>query len=200
MIVTTHKKIDLRRKVAYVLSLFSVLLFLWGCRNDMGQVKFFDRQKLPDQMLYNADITHSEYGRVQMRMTAPVVAQYTSPEQKTIYPEGVKMVFFDESLHKSAYISAKYASTYDNKGLTMVKDSVVIIDFNTHDTIYLEDMIWSKNEGRVYSRHLVEAHNGQRITYGDGFESDDNFDNLRIIHQRGTVEVKDEPMDEEEEN
>lgn len=193
MIANSNKRIDLRREAACVLSLFFVLLFLWSCSNDMGKVKFFDRQKLPEQMLYNSDITHSENGHVQMRMTAPIVAQYTSPERKTIYPEGVKMVFFNEVLQKTASVVAKYAATYDDKGLSMAKDSVVIIDFNTHDTIFLQDLIWSKNEGRVYSRHLVEAHNGQRVTYGDGFESDDAFDNLKIIHQRGTIEVKDEP-------
>lgn len=196
MIALTSNKKDLRRKGACVLSLFFVFMFLGSCKNDMGKVRFFDRQKLPDQMLYNADITHSENGHVDMRLTAPIVAQYTTPERKTLYPEGVNIVFYNQQLQKTATVAAKYAATYDDKGLSMIKDSVVIIDCNTHDTIYLEDLIWSKNEGRVYSRHLVEAHNGQRVTFGDGFESDDAFNNLRIIRQRGTIEVKDEASSE----
>ena len=70
------------------------------------------------------------------------------------------------------------------------QDSVVVIDYQNGDTIYLEDIIWNSNEDRIYSNHSVRAVNGQRVTYGDGFVSDQQMQNLRILRQRGTVEVE----------
>ena len=68
---------------------------------------------------------------------------------------------------------------------------MVVIDYSNGDTVYLEDIIWKSNEDIIYSNHPVRAVNGNRITYGDGFVSDENMSNLRITRQRGIIEFED---------
>ena len=70
----------------------------------------------------------------------------------------------------------------------MVRDSVVIVDLQRGDTIYLHNLTWNEMEHRVYSDSTVRTKNGPRVTYGDRFESDDAFESPRIYHQRGTIE------------
>ena len=54
------------------------------------------------------------------------------------------------------------------------------------------DRATGAREHRVFSEHPLRSKNGQRITLGDSFESDDEFKEPHIIHQRGTIEWKEE--------
>jgi hypothetical protein len=54
----------------------------------------------------------------------------------------------------------------------------------------MESLIWDKKEKKIYSDKPLKSVNESRVTYGDGFESDENFKNPQIIHQRGTLEWK----------
>lgn len=170
-----------------------MLLLMWAMVScDKQRAIPFNAEKFPDEMLFNADVMRSERGTLQIHLTAPEIAQYTKPESKTCYPKGVNIVFLNDDLSPKSSLCAKYAISFNSRDVMYAKDSVVIIDYVSNDTILLEDIVWSKREGRVFSRHLVESHNGNRVTFGDGFESDDAFNNLRIIKQRGTIEVIDE--------
>ena len=59
------------------------------------------------------------------------------------------------------------------------------------DTIYLEDIIWRNDDDIIFSNHPVRSVNGHRVTYGDGFSSDERLENLHISHQRGVIEFND---------
>jgi len=158
----------------------------------MEKIHFFDRQVLPDNTIRQARIQHSEYGRLQLLMEAPVIEQYSNPETKTVYPEGLKARFFDGVNNPTATLTARYAVSYDNRQLTKVQDSVVIIDLRSGDTTYLQELTWDAVQHRIYSEKPLRSVNGKRVTYGDGFESDDNMQSPQIIHQRGTVEWKED--------
>ena len=69
---------------------------------------------------------------------------------------------------------------------------MVIIDYDSGDTTYMESLIWDKKEKKIYSDKPLKSVNGSRVTYGDGFESDESFKNPQIFRQRGTLEFKDE--------
>ena len=72
------------------------------------------------------------------------------------------------------------------------RNNVVSVDFRSGDTSYLNSIVWNSSEHRIYSDDTIKSVNGQRVTYGDGFESDDNFNEPRILHQRGTITFDDE--------
>lgn len=162
-----------------------------GCSNSMDDVSRFERQAPPDQELRQAHIWRSEYGKLQLELTAPVIRQYRSPDTRTLYPEGVDLTFYTDEREKKTFIHAEKAISYDDKNLLKASDSVVVIDYAGGDTIYLEDIIWNSNEDIIYSNHAVRSVNGNRVTYGDGFVSDENMENLRIRHQRGMIEFED---------
>ncbi len=147
----------------------------------------FTKKDIPTQTTHQVRAVRSEYGRQQMLLTAPLVVNYTAPERKTVYPEGFVMQVYDGSRKQVAYISARYACTYDDKHITEARDSVVAIDYRTGDTTYLNSLVWNETDHLIYSKDPVRSVNGPRVTYGDGFESDDNFTTPQIIGQRGTL-------------
>ena len=163
-----------------------------GCGNDMDKIQFFDRQTLQDNTLKGVDVQRSENGHLQMLMQTPYVEQYSKPEAKTVYPQGVYMRFFDGYDHPTATLRARYAVSYDKRDYMMVRDSVVIIDLRSGDTTFLDELTWDATQHRIFSEKPLRSQNGPRVTYGDGFESDENMLSPQILHQRGTIEWKEE--------
>lgn len=160
-----------------------------SCVNDMEKVNFFSRKDLPTQQVKEADIVRSARGDLQISMQAPIIEIYNKPENKTVYPQGVQIYFYNENHTKKAFLRADYAISYDDKDMMEAKKNVVIIDYGTGDTSYLDDLYWNSSEKRIYSNNPVKSINGPRVTYGDGFESDESFETPRILHQRGTVVI-----------
>lgn len=159
-----------------------------SCKNDMEKVKFFERKTLPAQTMQDADIVRTSQGRLQIRLQASIIEQYAEPEHKTIYPKGVDLTIYDASGEKKANIRADYGISYDDRDIMEARNHVVVTDFQTGDTSYLKTITWNSGEHRIYSNDPVKSVNGQRVTYGDGFESDEDFDCPQIIRQRGTIE------------
>lgn len=171
--------------------LLFVFLSLSSCANDMEKVEFFSKKDLPGEVICDAAITRTEKGVLQMRLTAPRIERYSSPQAKTVYPKGLFVSFYNEQGDLTTSISARYGYSLDERNIMEARDSVVIVDYRSGDTSYMEHIIWNSDENRIYSNRPVRSVNGKRVTYGDGFVSDENFTKPQILRQRGTIEFDD---------
>ena len=163
-------------------------LSLAACEKPSKDISFFNRNDLPAQTLINTEIIRSERGHLQVVIDADLIEKYAEPRAKTIYPKGVNVTFFDESHKAKALFRAGYAYSFDDVNEIHTRDSVVIIDYRSHDTVYLHELVWDSRQHRIWSDTTVRSVNGARVTYGDSFESDDEFRMPIITHQRGTLE------------
>lgn len=180
--------------------LLSVLfcLTVTACSNDIEKIRFFDQKDLPSQTVKEAIVRRSTSGNVQMVMKTPLVQKYTTPEHRTLYPEGLQVEFLNTDGSKRAYLWALRAEELTDNNLVRAHDSVVIIDYENGDTVYLKNLTWNREEGRMFSNDLIRSVNGKRLTYGDGFESDEQFTNPQIFHQRGTIEWNENQNEEQD--
>ena len=109
------------------------------------------------------------------------------------------MDFFDANKRVKSTLSAKYAIDSDRKNQIIARNNVVIIDYQNGDTTYMETLVWDRNEKRIFSNTPLMSVNGQRVTYGDGFVSDEKLENPRILRQRGTIEFDEEESESADE-
>lgn len=172
--------------------LLAALCLLASCSGDMKDIERFERQTPPDQEIVEARIHRTEQGRLQVEIDAPRILRYSTPSARTFYPRGVDLRFYDGTRTLKTSIHANRAVSYDDRNIMKATDSVVVVDYATGDTIYLEDIVWRDNDDIVFSNHPVRGVNGNRITYGDGFVSDEQMTNLRITRQRGVIEFNDQ--------
>lgn len=180
------------RTIALTLLLACGCLLGTGCTNNIDQVRFFDRKVLPQQALTTAQILRSQNGKVQSAITAPTIEQYNVPDARTIYPDGIYVVFFSDSGDTNGSLRANYAISWDQPPVMLARDSVVIINYQSGDTVYLQELVWNREAGRIFSNYPLEAHNGQQVTYGDSFHSDDSLHHMQIINQRGVFVLEEE--------
>lgn len=166
------------------------LLLAVGCSGNMDDISRFDRQTPPDQEIVDAHIRRSTKAVLQVEIDAPRILKYSHPAAKTLYPQGVTLRFYDANGAIKTYLFAAKAVSFDDRDIMQASDSVVVIDYGNGDTVYLQDIVWRSNEDLIFSNHPVRAVNGNRVTYGDGFVSDESMTNLRITHQRGVIEFQ----------
>lgn len=197
MIVRKTEKKETRSKGTRLLLLVLYGLLLCSCTNDIEKVQFFNRKKLPNQTVKDAVMRRSSSGNVQMQMETALVEKYTEPEERTYYPQGLQVNFFNNDGSMKAYLWTKEAEELAGSKMIQARDSVVIIDYESGDTVYMKNLTWNREEGRMYSNDLIRSVNGQRLTYGDGFESDEEFKNPQILHQRGTIEWNESTEEQE---
>ena len=178
---------SIRIQTRLLLLVAGVFVFI-GCSNDMKEIQFFDQSNMPVQIVKDSEIIQSKKGNIQLRLVASIINVYDGEEPKTEYPEGIYLEFFNKDMEVSTSLSAKYAVSYDSKKIMEARNNVIIIDYDSGDTTYMESLIWDKKEKKIYSDKPLKSVNGSRVTYGDGFESDENFKNPQILRQRGTLE------------
>ncbi len=171
-----------------------VVLSLAGCTSNIQSIP--DRSDSANQRVEGAHVHRSDAGHLQLELDSPLIYKYERPLAKTVYSsangEQVKMRFFDEhDGHQKVSIAADSAISFDDRNIMEAHGNVVVVDFGSGDTIYLFDLVWNSNEDRIYSDNPVRARNGNRLTEGDGFTSDERMDNLHIIRQRGVIEFND---------
>lgn len=157
----------------------------------MQKVHLFDHQDIPQQLLDSVGVIRSNSGNLQMSLSAPSVVVLDKPERMTVFPNGFNMLIYsDNGSSLVANITADSATSLDSRKIIKAHRNVVIIDFRSHDTTYLDSIIWESVTHTIYSRAPVKSVNGSRVTYGDGFESDENFTTPIIYHQRGTMTIE----------
>jgi LPS export ABC transporter protein LptC len=186
--------INRQTRLLYIITI-SVIVFslsLSGCTNKMKDVHRFDPLNSPMQVIKDSEIIQSKTGNVQLFLKAPIMNIYDGEDARTEYPEGVFIKFFAEDGSLSTTLSSKYAISYDAKKIMEARNNVIIIDYASGDTTYMESVVWDKNTKKIYSDDPIKSVNGSRITYGDGFESDESFKNPQIYRQRGTLQWNEE--------
>ena len=177
-----------------LLSACLLLALTVACKNDKSMLQE-DRSDSASQEVLDARIHRTENGKLQLELNAPIIQKYEKPVAKTIYrsrgDRRVSMTLYENGASVKTYIEAGNAISYDDRDIMEAHDSVVVIDYTSGDTIYLYDLIWNSAEDNIYSEHPVRAKNGNRITLGDGFVSDQRLENMQIIRQRGIIEFED---------
>ncbi len=145
----------------------------------------------PTQTMKDVDMFQSDSGVLQMKIKAPVVENYEIDENKTKvdiqkFPKGINVTFFNAKGQITVIAVAKEAIHYPSqKRMEMYKD-VVVRDYRKGDTLYTDELIWDQNKSVIYSNKPVrQVMRDGSLLRGDGFDSDDNMNEIRLRRPRG---------------
>ena len=176
------------------MSLFGLLAFLVSCENDIEVIQSFsDRGTLPSQSMINARIVYTDSARLQLRISAPEIHNYTNSSEKyTEYPYGILAEFFDKNGEIDLQLSSNYAIYYTDKELWEAKDSVVVIN-REGEKLDTEQLFWDEKNKIIYSNSFVKVTRPDEVITGEGFEADETFTTWNIKSIKGTIYIQDEP-------
>ena len=137
----------------------------------------------------DVELIFSDSGRIQVFLQAPLVVRRQGSDPVVEMTRGIKATFYDQRGRVNSYLTAREAYRYPRKRLMQVKGDVVVTNTDG-DSLFTERLQWEEQKGRISSDAYVRIVRPDEVLYGDGLESDDRFENYRILNTRGSFKVQ----------
>ena len=183
-----------------MLAISFAALSLSSCKNDVETVKRITaHDSLPHQRAHDIKLLYSEYGDIIFELTSPKVKWFKDDNPRMVFPQGMKVLFFDSTGNKvRSRLTANYGVKYDKEQKMIAKDNVVVKNFEKNERLNTEELKWDQRKGKIYTDKFVTITTEDQVLYGEeGMESDESFDSWIIKKPKGKMKYKEEDMEQE---
>ncbi len=161
---------------------------------DEEKRQVFTENDVAIEMGRNVEILYSDSAIVRVRVTGPVLHNYTERENpRQEFPEGVKIDFLEPNLSVRSTLTAKTAVRYQEKGQIIARDSVILVS-SKQERLDTEELIWDEKTAKVFTEKFVKVSKPGEIIYGFGLEAEQDFSYWKITVPKGRIKV--EQLDE----
>ncbi len=173
--------------VALLLTGSAILLL--SCKSKTGPT-VEQTGSLMTQQSENLDIISSNNGNITYRFQTPLVEVYdyaSEPYQE--FRKGIYIERYNDSTHMvEATLKANYAIYLENRKLWEAKGNVVATNA-AGQKLETEQLFWDQEAKKIYSEVDSKVTEGDNVTIGQGFESDEAFEDYVIYRPKGKVAV-----------
>ncbi len=168
-------------------------ILLFSCKTDMEMVNAFSNQEsIASVKASNIEILYTENGKLKVRIIAPSTQYFQYAEEPyTEFPEGIEVHKFDDTLAVESSLTASWALYYENKKLWNARYNVVATN-RKGEILNTEQLFWDENKKTIYSNDMVKITTSDGVIFGEGFESDENFDDWVIRKTSGIIYVEED--------
>lgn len=166
-------------------------MLFYGCENNnIEQIKaFYSTENLPVLEAVNFETLLTDSGQVRYFLKAPKLLQFQDEGRNyREFPEGVKLVEYDDHKRVISSITADYAKQFIAEDKWEAKNNVVATNAQG-DTLKTEHLIWEEKKEIIYTEEFVKIIRTDQIITGIGFTSDQKLQNWKIKNPKGTIYV-----------
>ncbi len=180
-------------KIGIVLAIVASTIFV-SCKNDIEKVNLLtSRSNMPAFSVYGFETAYSDSGRIMIELKAKEMSRYEGKNLKyDEYRYGLSVRFFDDLGSVSATLRCSYARFLIEKELWEIRSDVEIDNISRNEKINTELLYWDMTRELVYSDKFVRITTEDEILTGDGFESNQDFSEWKILKPAGVISIKDE--------
>jgi len=176
----------------YLPALFICMLSLNACENSLNDIQKIasKEEDKPISRSTDLDIIYSDSAKVKMRLLTPLMIEMD--DKKKAYqemPNGVKVIFFDETLKEKGNITSKYAIRLEKENTITFRKNVVASNAQG-ETFKSEELIYDQTAKKLYSTKPVQITmaNGN-VMNGTGFNSNESLYPWHIDNSKGIFNV-----------
>ncbi|MBT8288431.1 MAG: LPS export ABC transporter periplasmic protein LptC [Flavobacteriaceae bacterium] len=173
-------------KTLSLVTVFTVTLF-FSCKNNFKEVQKVGL--LSSEPLTIAENIHTKYtdsGSLKSILKSPKMLNYSNRDFAYYeFPEGVDMVLYDDQNNQS-HVIADYAIVYDETDLIDLRGNVVL-DTHNRDTLFADQLFYDQEREWLFTNRPVKFRTKDQLIDGNGFDSDRNFTQARVLEVSGVV-------------
>lgn len=161
-------------------------MMLFSCENDLKTVKeFVPIDSIQGLVAYNIDFIRSDSGRVTTELKAPLMNNIEGENGRLEFKKGFFATMFNAGVATST-ITAKYGVNYINTDLVFARDSVVVTNLETQETLYTEQLFWYRDTHKIRTGTAVTIISPDKEILGDSLVATDGFTTYTLygIHAR----------------
>lgn len=168
-----------------VLIIFGTMLF--SCENDLAVIDSLKvDENSPVESSYNVNLEYTDSGKVVMKMKSPEIHRFVGDDEFMEMPQGMNMIFYDTSGNVKSTITANYSINYIKKKIMKAENNVVATNSKGQKLI-TEELIWDQNSHKIYTEKNVKVISEDKILFGDGLVSDEQFEDWEISNPTGDI-------------
>ena len=182
----------LRGMAIVLLTVALPLSFLISCNRDKNETidVAFDPQTSYTYKTTNSYSLVSDSGITRYKMVSQTQLTFSKASEPFLYfPDGVYIEQFDTLLNVEASIQADTAYYYERKQLWEAKGNVDITNFEGK-RFQTEHLFWDQQNKTVYSDSLIIITEGEKVTTGIGFRSNQDLSEYQIFTPGGKIPVE----------
>ncbi|MFY7672636.1 LPS export ABC transporter periplasmic protein LptC [Tenacibaculum sp. MEBiC06402] len=175
------------------IAVISLIAMLFSCTNDAKKVRDLLADKnLPIGVARNTYHVYKDSGRVTSKLITPLLRDFSNRDQHPYneFPEGIKIVSYDNDGKDSTTITGNYALSYAKTQVSEIKGNVVV--FNHADSLKLEtnQLFWDQREKYFFTEDGFRLTTPSSVINGFGFESKQDLSEWILKDITGEVETK----------
>lgn len=167
-----------------------VLLLCMSCENDIKTINLLSQvDSLPEEFARDIEVIYSDSGKMQAHLSGPLMIRHEANETTLEFPEGFQVIFYDSVMQPKSEITANYGIIYENKDIMKARNNVIVKNVEKQEQLNTEELIWDRKKGIIYSEVFIKITKPDEVLYGDGLQSDENFDSYVIKNPTGEFNV-----------
>lgn len=149
-------------------------------------------EDVADEEAFDIEVLYSDSGHIRLKLNAPEVARFSSlTDPYTEYPQGLIVLFYNDSGAITTELSAEYAIQYPNKGLTEAQKNVVVIN-EKGEKLQTEKLLWKEQEKLIFTEEFVRITTETEQLTGYGLEADQTFSWYKIKKPAGIIDLSED--------
>ena len=183
------------RYVMVALSVVGSAILLFSCEREEEPESESRIEMMMTEYSENLSVVMSQNGRRSYHFKTPLLEGYSlAREPYREFPKGVEMTTYkNDSLSSvDAVLTANYAIHYETRDLWEARGNVVV-EKSDGKKLYTQQLFWNARTKKIYSNVDSKITQNTDIVYGDGFESDERFEEFVVRNPKGKVTVETAP-------
>jgi LPS export ABC transporter protein LptC len=174
-------------RIAPLIFVIFVMLGCYSCKNDIQVVNDLTTRpaELPMRTAKDAELLYSDSARVKVKLLAPQLDQYVTPDARIVMPHGVNIKFYNDSMRVTTHLTANSAVRREKDNLMEAHGNVVVVN-RKGDKLVTEKLIWNEKKRIIYTDvHVLITTASGDILEGNGMESNEDFTHYKITKPIG---------------
>lgn len=178
-------------KTKFLAALTICCVFIAACENSYTEIEQITSKRIGVEEAKEVTINYSINGKTKSRLTAPVMLRYQDTIPYLEFPKTIHADFYDDSSAIESWLDARYGRYMESENKVFLKDSVRVINHNTGDTLYCNELYWDRSKvgKEFYTDKPVRIRTKTHTINGTGLEASQSFKDWHIIDPRGPVKI-----------
>ena len=178
-------------KVKSIAVVLTAAMF-FSCTNDVKEVRDFLADKnLPIGEAYKINHKHTDSGRVDIKMKAPVMFDFSNREKHPYseFPKGIKITTIEKN-GDSITVEGDYAKSYRNTEVSEIKNNVVVVNYAQKNKLLTDQIYWDQKTHYFFTEKKFTFYTVTDTIYGTGFEATEDLKTWWVKNQSGVINIK----------
>lgn len=164
---------------------------LFSCVNDLDTIKKVTyNPNSASEVTENMKVFYTDSGYPKVKIFARIAETYTQPKEITKFKDGISVDFFDDFGERVSTLTALYGEIQKEEGMMLVRDSVVLFNYEKQQKLETEELIWNQKDSLIYSEKHVKVTSPKGIVHGQGIRTRQDFTNYTFQKPIGSFNLK----------